>query len=113
MASPERIIVGEVRVNGCATIEAIALDSDTIEDLSLLHAHERYSKQLVLENHKIKLTRGRSCSDYIYYKICQYPFFKLRVRHLEIFLYDVLEVVKRVTAKMRVELFRGPYVRAC
>jgi len=44
MASPDRIIVGEAMVNGCATIEAIASNSETIEDSSLHHTHERYNK---------------------------------------------------------------------
>jgi hypothetical protein len=92
MASPDRITVGEVRVNGCATIEAIASGSETIEDLTLLHTHKRYNKQLVLENHKVKLIRGCnvdtqrsgcSCSDYIYYKSCQYILSSFGLRHFE------------------------------
>jgi hypothetical protein len=78
MTSSDRIKVGEVRANACATIDAIASDSEIIEDSTLLHAHK-----IVLENHKIKPIRdynvdtrhgGCSCSDYIYYKICQYVF---------------------------------------
>lgn len=78
MTSSDRIKVGEVRANACATIEAIASDSEIIEDSTLLHGHK-----IVLENHKIKLIRGYnvdtrhggcSYSDYIYYKICQYFF---------------------------------------
>jgi hypothetical protein len=83
MASPDRITVVEVRANGCATIEAIASESATIEVSAVLHFHprnKRFEDQMVLKNHKIKLTRGYdvdtqrsgcSCSDYIYYKICQ------------------------------------------
>jgi hypothetical protein len=115
MTSPDRITVGEVRANGCATIEAIASDSATIEVSTLLRAHLRYNNQIVLENHKIKLIRdynvntqrsGCSCSDYIYYKICQYIFFKLRLRRLETCLYNVLKGVRRAIAKMQVDFFR-------